>query len=123
MSTHSELREMNFGIAEGRSSQEVRQEYADLFKLIDKYNDAKSHDICLPGAETRRQAFNRTSQKMFQLIDQGPEGTLAFSTHGRVLNSILLIMFNEPVIIQTGQVVQFSFSNRRRSFSSYKILE
>lgn len=79
------LREVNFGLWEGKSYQELTQEYTkDLKNLFDR-----PADIMIPQGETFQQVKERASAAIRELIAKHPGETIIAVSHGGTIRAIL----------------------------------
>ena len=81
----SELREINFGIFEGKSDQEIRESNADIYEkwLSDPYNTA------VPGSERLMDFQRRVARALKKIVLANSNKTAAVVCHGGTISIIL----------------------------------
>lgn len=74
------LREINFGVWQGLSSQEIRQRHPDVYAA----RRDNPYDVAPAGAETWRQFFARAVQAVDEILASTPADSLVLVTHSGV---------------------------------------
>jgi len=109
------LRERHFGIFQGLTLEEVRLRYPF------EYERHQSHDpdYVIPGGESLRQFYRRTTEAFAELVGRQEEGTILAVTHGGVLVNQFKHVLDIPLeahrrfsMLNTSVNI-FSFSNGR----------
>ena len=81
----SELREINYGACESLTYGEIKKQYPELGKAIDKL----SHDLCFPGGESLQGFIERTLKFKDRLNQQVPERKILIVAHGGPMRTLL----------------------------------
>lgn len=81
----SALREVNFGLWEGKTYQEVKREYTD--GLTDWFN--RPADILIPQGETFQQVKERAYAAILEVVKQHEGETVVVVSHGGTIRTIL----------------------------------
>jgi len=81
--TDPRLRELSFGIFEGKKISDCEKEYPDI---VSRWHSGE-YDFAAPGGETRRELMARTRIMLDVLMD-APEEHIAVFTHGGTLNAL-----------------------------------
>ncbi len=81
-----ELREMNFGLWEGLTMNDIQ------LKFQDHFNSWRSspHKAQIPEAETLLQVQERALKAVFNIIDKHPNKSIAMVSHGVTIKTIIL---------------------------------
>ena len=79
------LREVNFGLWEGKTYQEVREAYADSFN---SWFDTPA-DILIPGGETFHQVKERACQAILEVVRKHEGETVIAVSHGGTIRTII----------------------------------
>lgn len=119
ISLHPEIREVNFGAAEGKPRSQMRTEYPRLYELLSHPELSDSHEMAFPGGETRMQVFKRASEKLYDFLSNEDLDVVGVSTHGGVIGSILAVSFQKWEFIEPCQDIEISFCNNRKCFVNY----
>ena len=80
-----ELRELNLGMWEGLTFQEIAARYNDL---ADLWYTSPSR-LKIPGGETFAELKERAYQTVLRLVTRHPEETIALVTHGGTIRTII----------------------------------
>ncbi len=111
--TNSRLKEVNFGVFEGMTADQVKQNFADIYETRkkDKYN------YILPEGESYKQAYERVSSFLKELIDQNmhKDETILIVSHGTLIKLMLLFLSKRTL----EEIEQNYFNNT--SFFEYEI--
>lgn len=121
ISVHEALREQNFGIAEGQDRQKIRNQYAELFTIIDDISHPETNTKFLPSAESRLQVFNRVAEPICAWASQYQGQTIGISTHGGVILSLLSVQFKKIISVGTGEYITLLFDIKNMAFSGLEI--
>jgi probable phosphoglycerate mutase len=81
--TDPRLRELSFGIFEGKKISDCEKEYPDI---VARWHSG-DYDFAAPGGETRRELMART-RAMLDVLMGAPEEHIAVFTHGGTLNAL-----------------------------------
>lgn len=94
-----DLRECNFGDAEGLTFDQVRRKFPDLLPQI-SYPDQQNWHLSFSGqgSESKKMVFDRFIKTLIQ-IAQGPERRIGIFSHCGAMNAVLcgLSVFNRPI--------------------------
>ncbi len=93
-----QLRECCFGKAEGRTAQDVIEDYGkDLWEKL-RGSCPQSNDLSFPDGESPKQVYQRVSQVLLNIIDTTSYQRIGISTHGGVLRNIIHPIIKESDI-------------------------
>jgi broad specificity phosphatase PhoE len=88
-----ELREIDWGSANGKRVQEMTEQWEEVEKQIKKqYPDRKSrwdHFPVFPGAEKLNELLQRTTSELQHIAEAHPGKTVVVVGHGRVLKTLI----------------------------------
>jgi broad specificity phosphatase PhoE len=87
-----DLREMYFGVLEGRPWEEVKETYAHILAADE---DAGLDDFTWPGGESRLAFVSRVRAAMNQIAAAEPGRAVAVVTHGGVISTFLTLVYGE----------------------------
>lgn len=91
--TRYDLREIDWGYANGKRVQEIQEQYGDLEIQVKKqYLDRKirwDHFPVFPGAETLNALLKRTSAELEKIARDHRGETIVIFGHGRVLKTLI----------------------------------
>ncbi|WP_020403378.1 histidine phosphatase family protein [Gracilimonas tropica] len=82
---YSELDEINFGVLEGRSFTNIKDEVMELQKQWESGN----LDFAPKNGESPRQTFTRANNKVRELLETSTEESIVFVIHGRLTRILL----------------------------------
>lgn len=83
------LRETNFGDAEGKSKEYLLENYSDVLEIWDNPHDDTSFDVAIKDGETPRSVINRFLQCIEDNINRYPKArTVAIFTHGNLMSAV-----------------------------------
>ncbi len=80
-----ELREINFGIWEGLTYDEINKSYSDLYK---EWRE-NTTDVKIPKGESLSEVAERSVRAIHQLVDQHKDESIVVVTHGGVIRCIV----------------------------------
>ncbi len=81
--TDPRLRELSFGVFEGKKIADCEKEYPDV---VARWHSG-DYDFAAPGGETRRELMARTRAALASLLE-APQSHIAIFTHGGTLNAL-----------------------------------
>lgn len=111
------LREGNFGVAEGRSFEQLGKDYPDL--LEDILNPTlKNWDAAFPGddSESKHQIFNRVIGALGEIVRYS-SGNIGVSTHGGVISALTCGLGLRNVSFENYAVLHLKYDSSSRTFS------
>lgn len=85
-----DLRELDQGILEGLTSQELRENHGDYLRLW----SASPATATMPGGESMAELQDRAWRAIRRLVDRHPEGTVVAVSHNLAILSILCKVLN-----------------------------
>ncbi|HHV35854.1 MAG TPA: alpha-ribazole phosphatase [Syntrophomonadaceae bacterium] len=83
--TTKELREINFGVWEGLTYQEIMEQYRDLASEWYKY----PNKVRIPGGETFTDVKERAYSAILELARQNDPGTIIVVAHGGTIRAVI----------------------------------
>jgi broad specificity phosphatase PhoE len=106
-----DLREMNLGIGEGLTWDEVHAKLGPDFRDIWGRNHPDTLDMRFPEGESRREVLTRVQDTLLWYLSKHPNETMAFVTHGYVIRSLVyhVSLIRENFIVPNCAVVPFAF--------------
>lgn len=110
------LRETNYGEAEGMDRKLVREKYAAIMKEIDNPENENRHHLSLPGGESRHQVLERVNNALHNFLAETPFNTIGVSTHGGIMNALLLQHFNKIKSFQNCELLELKYCSKERKF-------
>ena len=87
------LRETNFGVWEGRTRDEIKQEYPELFRQ--RYSAAGQ--AMVPGAESPQTVQERMLLALNDAVRLHPQDAIAFVSHGGALRLVFCSILGVPL--------------------------
>lgn len=103
VTTYPQLREQNYGQIERQPLTYVRQEYADLCKIMDDIDHPMTNSIAFPGAESRMDVFLRASENLESVSRAFSDVCIGVSTHAGVISALMSVAFNKKVHLRNGE--------------------
>ena len=91
--TYSELREINFGVWEGLTYQDLEQRFPEL---LTTWLEAP-HLLAIPGGETFTEVQRRALKCICEIVSIHPQGNIAVVTHGGTIAALICGLLNEPL--------------------------
>ena len=90
------LREINFGDAEGTTYDTFLSKYKDILNVLDNISHDLTYDTPLPNGETHRQLINRFLQCLEDNLNRHPNSrNVAIFAHGGVMRVLTKFLKNE----------------------------
>ncbi len=91
--TYPQLREINFGVWEGLTYQDLEQRFPELLKTwVDS-----PHLLAVPGGETFMAVQERALKCIYELVSYHQQGNIAVVTHGGTIATLICGLLNEPI--------------------------
>jgi len=87
------LREINFGVWEGLTYQDIERDYPEQLKI---WRDAP-HLLTVERAETFAELKERALKGLQEILSAYPTGNIAVVTHGGTIAAMLCGLLNEPL--------------------------
>ena len=87
------LEEIHFGDAEGMSSEEAHEKYADIFKIIRDIKHPEFKYAHIPNAESTQDSLNRAYKALDYIKSIEPEGRAVVASHGGLMFNLYLDRF------------------------------
>lgn len=87
------FKEINFGVWEGRTYQELQKEYPQQLKIWLE----SPHLLRIENAETFSELQDRAMLGLKGVLSQHPSGTIVIVTHGGVIAALICGLFNEHI--------------------------
>ena len=112
--TLDQLKEINYGLYDGLPSHEARLKYRDFFTVYDNSQDPQSNTIQFPKGESRFDAAKRLLEVLKHIVTQ--DGTCFIMTHGGVLSSLFLLLFNKKREFNNCEVIELWYDNLQKKF-------
>jgi broad specificity phosphatase PhoE len=88
--TNADLREVQLGLGEGMTWDEVEQKLGTEFRSRWTSPSDEAMDLRFPEGESRREVIERVQSCILHYLDKYPQSTLAFVTHGFVIRSLVI---------------------------------
>lgn len=110
------LRETNYGEAEGMERVLAREKYAAIMQEIDNQKNENRHHLSLPAGESRHQVLQRVNNALHNFFAETPFNKIGVSTHGGVMNALLLHHFNVIKRFNNGEVLELKYCTKQRKF-------
>jgi broad specificity phosphatase PhoE len=109
----SELREVNLGVGEGLTWDEVVLKLGAEFREAWSQNQASNLDMKFPTGESRREVLDRIQKCLLRFLEKHPGENIAFVSHGYVIRSLVyhLSTIKENFFVPNCAVVPFGFKN------------
>lgn len=83
-----DLRELHFGVFEGRTLSEIIAEYPEEWERA-RNNEESDLDFAWRGGESRRAFYERISNAILDLVQSHADESIAVVSHGGVLSSLV----------------------------------
>ena len=80
-----DIRELNYGEAEGLTYQEIRERFPELSEMIAKYSPV----LCFPGGEGFAQLAERADRFITRLETHGKDDTVLVVSHGGMMRTLV----------------------------------
>jgi len=93
VSVRAELREINFGVWEGLTYQDLELHYPELLQT---WLEAP-HLLAVPGGETFSAVQERALACLHDIIKEQPYGNIAVVSHGGTIAALICGLLNEPI--------------------------
>ena len=85
-----EFDEIDLGEWEGKTKEEMKSQYPDLYKVFWVDVPPNSGDMQItPGGETRNQVRDRAIRKLDQIVDQWKDASVLIVSHGHTIKVII----------------------------------
>ncbi len=114
------LREVHLGIGEGLTWDEVNLKLGAGFRESWGQNHEGSLDQRFPGGESRREVLDRIQNCLRSYLEQHPDETIAFVTHGYVIRTLVYHLsteVKENFFVPNCAIVPFQFKNGTMTYS------
>lgn len=102
------LREGNFGQAEGMLKTEIAIKFKDIFQ--EWYSDTNNMDICFPQGETKHQMQQRMLDVLDQLLKK-PETVVGIASHGSSIRYLLMHFGYQPHKMQNTALYRLEYED------------
>ena len=89
--TDEGLTEGCFGVAEGKTKQEIRTLYPETAAAWHNLEDDGSLDVCFEGGETKRQIQQRILKTLKKIAAKNDRSVIGISAHSAVLRCFILM--------------------------------
>ena len=92
------LEEVHFGEAEGMSSEEAHQKYADIFSIIHDPSNPDWMNVHVPGGESVKQSLERGKRTLEHIVIESQRRgykTIGIATHGALMFNLYQDMFGQ----------------------------
>lgn len=111
--TTPELREVNLGIGEGLTWDEIQAKLGPLFREAWSQNHGDNLDMRFPNGESRREVLTRVQKCLRRYLEAHPNENIAFVSHGYVIRCLVyhLSPISENFFVPNCAVVPFAFHN------------
>lgn len=89
------LEEVHFGEAEGKLSEDIHRQYADLLAVINDVDNPRRFDVSLPGGESIRQSTARGLQALQAIAAAATVPVVGVVSHGALMYNLYYHFFKE----------------------------
>lgn len=104
--------EVNVGVIEGLTYDEVLQQYGELYKKW-RSSDRDKTDVCFENGETRKNVRRRVFDALNFYAEDSRYDNIAVSGHGIIVIQALLALGIEQNDIPNGSVVHLSYEQKQ----------
>lgn len=114
------LREINFGIYEGKNRWEVRKNDYLFSEILNNYNHPLHLFTPFPKGESSAQAFQRLLRFLLQIAEKYNNKCVALFTHGDLIELIFEINNMQIPEIKHGSFFCCNFDTKKMTFHDFK---
>lgn len=98
-----DLREVDFGTAEGLAETEVMEKYGDEFSAVLNVSDMATYDVKIPNGESKREALERFKEAL-EFIKQDCQCDKAgVATHGHIMRLFYFDKYKKDHIFKNAE--------------------
>ncbi len=117
--TNSDLREVNLGMGEGMTWDEVTAQLGAEFREKWSVNKGADLNMRFPNGESRLEVIQRVEKCLRFYLNQFPNEKIAFVTHGYVIRSMVyhFSAIQGPFFVPNCAIVPFRFQNQKIIYS------
>lgn len=102
--------EVNVGEIEGMHYTEIQAKYGEKYQQW-RSLDRQYEDLCFEGGETKRQVRDRVFEGLNNYINDNRYSTLAISSHGIMLDQVLLALGVQNQKVPNGSILHLEYDN------------
>jgi broad specificity phosphatase PhoE len=119
------LREVNLGIGEGLTWEEVVVKLGPDFREAWSRNHIDNIDMRFPEGESRREVLSRIESVLVNYLNKHPGETIAFVSHGYVIRSLVysLSKIQDGFFVPNCGVVPFAYHEGRLHYTGPETIE
>lgn len=121
--TNKNLRETNFGDAEGLTRYEKETKFADIMKQINDKDNPKRDDVKIPNGESRNEVISRFHQGVYEICTQENADNILLCIHRSLINTLLLLYRGEMAEIDNCAVIKSVFDTKTKTFLNIDLLK
>ncbi|MBQ6855045.1 MAG: histidine phosphatase family protein [Alphaproteobacteria bacterium] len=116
------LKELSYGICEGKNKQFISLQYARLLHDMYDKNNPNRFNLSMPNGETWNQAEKRVLTYLNQTLENCTEEHILIVSHGRIITNLFLTQLKTSIQIGNCGCVSCLYDTNKKTFSTPELI-